>query len=227
MVRVTASENPDDPLVLIVDYNPMGTLRLAQVFTQKGWRHEIIEDGDDAVDAYVRLRPDLVMLALDIPSLDGHVAALEMRESDPDARICFMAPRHQKDLAADAAISAGAVMWLQKPITGGLIDEAWEGLMGAIPEAPGLEDLDSLYPEDVDAKRANQAGEALVEVAALPPLPMPAAGAVPAPKASTPSAATDAGKPKRGGGGGLKILAGLLILGALAAIGGGVYLMLG
>ena len=46
MVRVTETDDPDAQLVLIVDNNPMGTMRLSQVFTQKGWRIEICEDGD-------------------------------------------------------------------------------------------------------------------------------------------------------------------------------------
>ena len=83
MVRVSQIDDPDAQLVLIVDNNPMGTMRISQVFTQKGWRIEICEDGDLAVDTYVQLRPDLVLLALDLPTMDGHTAALEMRESDP------------------------------------------------------------------------------------------------------------------------------------------------
>ena len=89
MVRVTTTDDPDAKLVLIVDNNPMGTMRLNQIFTQKGWRIEICEDGDLAVDTYVTQRPHLVLLSLDIPTMDGHTAALEMRESAPDARIAF------------------------------------------------------------------------------------------------------------------------------------------
>ena len=70
MVRVSQIDDPDAQLVLIVDNNPMGTMRISQVFTQKGWRIEICEDGDLAVDTYVQLRPDLVLLALDIPTMD-------------------------------------------------------------------------------------------------------------------------------------------------------------
>jgi two-component system chemotaxis response regulator CheY len=178
MVRVTTSDDPEDPLVLIVDNNPMGTMRLSQVFTQKGWRIEICEDGDLAVDTYVKLRPDLVLLALDLPTMDGHIAGLEIRETNPGARIAFMAPRHQRDLAADATHSAGAVAWLEKPVTQSIIDNNWEMVMGEVPDAPGLADLDSLYPEDVDDHRAKRDDEEIVEVA---PLPLPELPALPTP----------------------------------------------
>lgn len=184
MVRVTTTEDPDARLVLIVDNNPMGAMRLSQVFTQMGWKYEICEDGDQAVDTYVKLAPDMALVALDIPTLDGHVAALEMRESDPDARIVFMAPRHQRQLAADATHSAGAVAWLEKPVIKSIIEENWEMIMGDIPAAPGLEDLDSLYPEDVDIKRAKRDDEEVIEVSmAMPlPAPLPTAEVAPAPK---------------------------------------------
>jgi CheY-like chemotaxis protein len=221
MVRVQASEDPEDPLVLIVDNNPMGTMRLSQVFTQMGWRIEVCEDGDLAVDTYVKLRPDLVLLALDIPTLDGHIAALELRESDGGARIAFMAPRHQRELAADATHSAGAVAWLEKPITKQILDDNWEMIMGEIPEAPGLADLDSLYPEDVDVQRAKREDEDIVEVAAAMPLPALPALPVPAPTGSPAPAA----KRKRRPGRGLRLLAAGLFMGAIGALCGAIWLL--
>ena len=204
MVRVSETDDPDAQLVLIVDNNPMATMRLTQVFTQKGWRIELCEDGDMAVDTYVQLAPDMALLALDLPTMDGHTAALEMRESDPDARIVFMAPRHQRQLAADATYSAGAVAWLEKPVTQGIIDDNWDMIMGDIPEAPGLDDLDELYPEDVDEIRAKRDDEEVVEViAAMPlPAPLPVVEVEPAPKK------------KRGK---LKLLILLILLGAIGA----------
>ena len=212
MVRVTETDDPDAQLVLIVDNNPMGTMRLTQVFTQKGWRIEICEDGDLAVDTYVQHRPDLVLLSLDLPTMDGHIAALEMRESDSHARIAFMAPRTQRELAANATHSAGAVAWLEKPVTQTIIDDNWEMIMGEIPEAPGLEDLDKLYPDDVESMRAKRDDEEVVEVISAMPLP-----ALPLP---TPEPTPQPTKKK---GGKLKYLAILILLGV---IGGAAYYFL-
>ena len=212
MVRVTETDDPDAQLVLIVDNNPMGTMRLTQVFTQKGWRIEICEDGDLAVDTYVQHRPDLVLLSLDLPTMDGHIAALEMRESDSHARIAFMAPRTQRELAANATHSAGAVAWLEKPVTQTIIDDNWEMIMGEIPEAPGLEDLDKLYPDDVESMRAKRDDEEVVEVTSAMPLP-----ALPLP---TPEPTPQPTKKK---GGKLKYLAILIVLGV---IGGAAYYFL-
>ena len=148
MVRVTDVEDEEAPTVLIVDNNQMAIHRLKQIFTQRGFGVEICEDGDKAVDEYIRINPELVVMALDIPSLDGHLAALEMREHDEDCRLILTAPSRQSDLAIDAAFSAGAVAWLEKPISAKTVEAVWENVLGPIPEAPGLEDIDELYPDD-------------------------------------------------------------------------------
>ena len=147
---------------LIVIGNSITEGRLQMVLRKRGWASEVVKDGDKAVDEFVALRPDLVFIAVDIPTLDGHVAALEMRESDPKARIVFVSSRGRIDLAEDAAYSAGAVGVLMTPFTDSSIEESWNGWMGKIPEAPGLTDLDALYPTLEDPEPAPLT---------LPPLP--------------------------------------------------------
>jgi hypothetical protein len=110
----------------------------------------------------------LVFIALDIPTLDGHVAALEMREADSSARIVFVTSHGRKTIAEDAAYSSGAVGVLVTPITDSQVGEAWSDWHGTIPEAPGLSDLDALYPvlEDPEPEPP-----AFPMMPGLPPLP--------------------------------------------------------
>ena len=151
--------NEEQPLALVVVGNATTEGRIRSIMKHQGWRTEFCGDGDKAVDEYVRLQPDLVFLALDIPSMDGHIAALEMRETDYNARIAIITSRSGTTVARDAAYSAGAVGVLVTPLTQSVFDEQWEGMMGEVPPAPGLADLDELYPE--------------VEEAEMPELPMP------------------------------------------------------
>ena len=83
--------------------------------------------------------------------------------------------------------------------------------MGEIPEAPGLEDLDELYPGDVDDMRAKRDDEEVVEVTSAMPLPAPLL-------APTPEATPVKKKGRK-----LKFLFLLIILGA---IGGAAYYFL-
>ena len=164
MGLVTDVDDENAPIVLLVDNNPMSRRRIEQSLRTKEFIFITCEDGDNAVDVYSEHLPDLVIMALDIPSMDGHVAALEIREADPEARIIFLAPSRLAQIAEDATFSAGAVAWVQKPVTANLFDEVWDKVLGPIPEAPGLEDLDKLYPKDLDKK------EELPPLGELPPL---------------------------------------------------------
>ena len=201
--------NDEQSLALVVVGNATTEGRIRSIMKHQGWRTEFCDDGDKAVDEYVRLQPDLVFLALDIPSMDGHIAALEMRETDYSAWITIVTSRAWTAKAGDAAYSAGAVAVLVTPLTQSVFDEQWEAMLGEIPPAPGLADLDELYPE--------------VEEVETPVLPMPP------PMPLTPEAvempSEDAPEPeppvkKRGWGRRLLIL---LILAAAAA---GAYIAL-
>ena len=149
--------------VLIVVGNPMTESSLAGHFERRGWVPILCNDGDRAVDEYVEKKPDLVLMALDISGLDGHIAALEIRETDFNARIAFVTTRSGMALAEDAAFSAGATAILTTPITTADLNDAWPSLMGDIPGAPGLADLDELYPE---------MDEVAPPLPAMPPLPV-------------------------------------------------------
>ncbi len=165
MGLVTDVDDENAPIVLIVDNNPMSRRRIEQSLRTKDFLFIYCEDGDNAVDIYTEKMPDLVIMALDIPSMDGHVAALEIREVDPEARIIFLAPKRLAKLAEDAAYSAGAVACIEKPVSASLFDEVWNKVLGPIPEAPGLQDLDELYPKDLDSKT-----QELPDLGVLPPL---------------------------------------------------------
>ena len=60
--------------------------------------------------------------------------------------------------------------WLQKPITAAALDEQWTTILGPIPEAPGLEDLDELYPIDRIKPEEDDGPSPLPS---LPGLPLP------------------------------------------------------
>ena len=212
MAYVTPTSEETAPTVLIVDNNPMSLIRLREVFKVREFNVEICEDGDQAVDEYIRLDPELVVIALDLPTLDGHIAALEMREHGGESRIVFIASRRLAQLAEDASHSAGAVAWLEKPISSAVVEEHWERILGPIPDAPGLEDLDQLYPEDRVKPVADEGLMPLPPLPGMPALPLPGAILEPLPAVVVPVIAETSTKPKR------RIFK-LLLVGILAGIG--------
>jgi CheY-like chemotaxis protein len=217
------SETNDDsaPTVLIVDNNPMSLNRLKSVFKVKNFNIEICEDGDQAVDEYIRIDPELVVMALDLPSLDGHIAALEMREHGGDQRIIFVAPKRMLDVARDAAYSAGAVALLEKPVTAEALDAVWDDVLGDVPEAPGLEDLDELYPGErikIEADTGPMAAPLPLPGLPLPGLPLPGLP-LPMPNANELTVSVPQSKPSKSSkkkGKGKLILVLLVLLGGVA-----------
>ena len=172
MVRVTDVEDEEAPTVLLVDNNQMSLHRLTNIFRQREFNVITCDDGDKAVDEYIRIDPELVVLALDIPSMDGHLAALEMREHGKDCRILFSAPKRQAQLAHDATHSAGAIGWVEKPITASSIDSIWDLVLGPIPEAPGLQDLDTIHPVEEMIQIEKDEGPMPLPLPEIAPLPI-------------------------------------------------------
>ena len=215
MGLVTEIDDDAAPTVLIVDNNPMSSLRLSNLFKTRNFNVELCEDGDQAVDEYIRLDPELVVLSLDIPSLDGHLAALEMREHGGESRIMFVAPARMAEVAKNATYSAGAVAWMQKPISSESLESVWSTILGAIPEAPGLEDLDELYPDRIQI----EADEGpLPPLPGTLPLPVPDASLLPDLPVVLPVESA-ASKPKKG----KKRLLLLIVIGAVAGAAGYAY----
>ena len=65
MGLVTEVDDATAPTVLIVDNNAMSSMRLSNIFKTRNFKVELCEDGDQAVDEYIRLDPELVVLSLD------------------------------------------------------------------------------------------------------------------------------------------------------------------
>lgn len=71
-------------------------------------------DGHQAVADYLELRPDLVMLDITMPGLDGVAACREILTHDPHARVVMISALGQKDEVL-AAVRAGAGDFVIKP----------------------------------------------------------------------------------------------------------------
>jgi DNA-binding NarL/FixJ family response regulator len=83
---------------------------------QEDPRIEIVGEADDgtgALDVVTSLRPDVVLLDLSMPGLDGLEVIEALRQSTPDTRIVvlsgFAASRMEQ-----AALDRGAVVYLEK-----------------------------------------------------------------------------------------------------------------
>jgi two-component system chemotaxis response regulator CheY len=74
------------------------------------------EDGAEAVDKFRKLRPDLVLLDVLMPNMDGLSAAREILDQDPQARIVMLSAMGQSNFL-DEARKLGVKNYITKPFS--------------------------------------------------------------------------------------------------------------
>lgn len=107
---------PHVPRVLIVEDDKFNVRLLSEVCRNSGFEAEVAMDGLEALATIERNRPDLVLLDLMIPSLDGF-GVLERLRADPDtADLPVILVTAIQDREARArGIDLGADDWVAKP----------------------------------------------------------------------------------------------------------------
>ena len=65
--------------ILVADDNQDSADSMAALLSLSGHETSVVYDGEDAVAAAAQLRPDVVLLDLGMPRLDGHQAAERIR----------------------------------------------------------------------------------------------------------------------------------------------------
>lgn len=101
--------------ILVVDDAVFMRVTLRNILTRAG--HEVVgeaENGEDAVAKYRQFKPDLVIMDITMPKMDGIAAVKKIVASDPMAKIIVCTAMGQKDMVLDA-IHAGAKDFIVKP----------------------------------------------------------------------------------------------------------------
>jgi DNA-binding NarL/FixJ family response regulator len=95
-------------------------------------------DGLEAVQKAVELKPDLILLDIGLPKLNGIEAARQIREVAPDAKIIFVSQETSADVVLEA-MSLGALGYVAKTRFGtDLLDAIEAGLQGKLFISAGL-----------------------------------------------------------------------------------------
>ncbi|HEV2765769.1 MAG TPA: response regulator [Pyrinomonadaceae bacterium] len=103
--------------VLVVD-DYADTRRVVRwMLEQKGYRVLEAEDGRQAVDSARAERPDLILMDLTMPQVDGFEAARTIRASEGLAEVPIIAvTAHDMAASREGARAAGCDLFISKPI---------------------------------------------------------------------------------------------------------------
>jgi two-component system response regulator RegA len=113
--------------VLIVDDDEAFRLRLRRAFASRGWEANCAADRSEALTQARQYAPDLILVDLRMPDVDGLDLVSELRGMDDSSRIVVLTG-YGSIATALTAVKRGANHYLSKPIDVDQIIAAFEEL---------------------------------------------------------------------------------------------------
>jgi two-component system chemotaxis response regulator CheY len=116
--------------ILVVDDAPIIRLMLKDILVEHGY--DVVDegvDGEEGVEKFKALRPDLVTMDITMPEKNGIQALKEILEIDPKAKIIVITAIEQRDSLMEA-IKAGAADYIVKPFETDRVISAVEKVFG-------------------------------------------------------------------------------------------------
>jgi len=114
--RTMNSPEPQPPLVLVVDDVAHGRAMCAEYLAERGFRVATAEDGLDAFDTALALQPDVILMDLSLPVLDGWEVTGLLKRTERTRTIPIVAlTAHLLPSAHERAREAGCSSVMVKP----------------------------------------------------------------------------------------------------------------
>ena len=116
--------------IMIVDDAAFMRMMIRDILTKNGYN--VVgeaENGKVAVDKYVELKPDLVLMDITMPEMDGIEALKAIREKDGNAAVIMCSAMGQQAMVIEA-IQSGAKDFIVKPFQAERVLEAVKKVIG-------------------------------------------------------------------------------------------------
>lgn len=131
----TARRLADTPARIIVvdDHEPWRRQVCSLLLKGREWT--VVGEGSDGLEAVQQadeLKPDLILLDVELPTVNGIEAARRILSMNPQARVLFVSAHSSRDIA-DAALSAGARGYVLKADAGHELLPAMEAVLADRP----------------------------------------------------------------------------------------------
>ncbi|RKD34446.1 response regulator [Thermohalobacter berrensis] len=116
--------------VLVVDDAAFMRMMVKDILTKNGY--EVVgeaENGAQAIEKYKELNPDLVIMDITMPEVDGIQAVKEIKGMDNNANIVMCSAMGQQAMVIES-IQAGAKDFIVKPFQADRVLEAVKKVLG-------------------------------------------------------------------------------------------------
>ena len=117
------------PKVMIVDDSEFIRNRLDKLLAEGGFETLQAANGAQAVKVYAKAKPDLVLMDITMPEMNGMDALAKIRLQDPNAKVLMLTALDQQSIAT-RAVHMGAKDFLVKPVLPGKLLAAMKRVLG-------------------------------------------------------------------------------------------------
>jgi len=104
-----------DLKILVVEDDPQARDFMMQFLTEENCNFKVAKDGEDALQQFDPFQPDLVLLDIMLPKMDGLEVLRELKKKDLNVKI-IMTTAISNPSAIQACIEAGASTYVVKPL---------------------------------------------------------------------------------------------------------------
>jgi DNA-binding response OmpR family regulator len=106
------------PRILIVDDEPNIVLALELLMKREGYEIRTVGDGEKAVELAGTFRPDLILLDVMMPRMDGYEVCQHIR-SDPSLKgiSILMLTAKGREVEREKGLALGADLYITKPFS--------------------------------------------------------------------------------------------------------------
>jgi two-component system KDP operon response regulator KdpE len=101
--------------ILIVDDEPEIAELIKPILELKGYTVVSVQTGQDALDIYPKENPDVILLDLGLPDIDGREVLKNIKLKSPQAKIIIVSG-YSDTKTQQELISQGADYFLSKPV---------------------------------------------------------------------------------------------------------------
>ncbi len=109
------AQTPSPYTILVVEDEPTLATAIAQRLTAEGWRASIVSDSVNAVKAAAQLQPDLIIMDVMLPGMDGIEATKRIIVQRPVPVLMLTARDDESDVIL--GLGAGADDYMTKPFS--------------------------------------------------------------------------------------------------------------